>query len=99
LLLWACALGFSAALAHVTNTAVVGALAAVAPAAALEHADVGSRWVIVSSVDAAGAPRGVVCLTEPGLFSADVVEVSPQDRDRLLAELACRALDSAASDT
>src|SRR5919109_4861909 len=52
---WAYGLGISATLACMLNTAVVGALSA-APAAAAERADAGSRWVILSSVDAAGTP-------------------------------------------
>jgi hypothetical protein len=101
LLPWACGLGISATLAYALNTAVVGASAA-APAAAAEaeRADAGAHWVMLWSVDAAGTPRPpLACLARPGLFAADVIEVAPPERDRLLAELPCHAMDPAAGGT
>jgi hypothetical protein len=96
LLPWACGLGISAALAYPLDTAVVGALAAAPAAAAAERAEGGAQWVLLWSVDATGPPRRSACLARPGLFSADVIEVAPQERDRLVAELPCRAVDSPA---
>jgi hypothetical protein len=66
------------------------------PNAAAAPAAGGARWVLLSSVDAGGTSTRVACLTQMSLFSADVIELAPQERDRLVAELPCHAVDPTA---
>jgi hypothetical protein len=63
------------------------------PDAAVPADVVGSRWVMLSSVEAEGTQRRLACLTKMSLFSADVIEVTPQELDRLVGDLPCHALD------
>jgi hypothetical protein len=67
------------------------AAAAIAPTASAAPAGVpaeaGSRWVLLSSVDAQGAPLHVACLTTPDRLAADALTVRAEDLDAVATEL------------
>jgi hypothetical protein len=64
--------------------------------APVEQSAIGSKWVVLSSVNADGAGRRFACLTGPGVFAADVLQLQAADLDRIVSELQCYPLATGA---
>jgi hypothetical protein len=97
LLPWLCSLLAAGTVAYAADAGLRRALVSepavhVTNSAPIQQPGVDSHWVLLSSVDFDGAERDFACLTGPGLFAADALQLSAADLDRFVSELPCHAL-------
>jgi hypothetical protein len=100
---WVLPLVVSSAIAYAAEQGLGGALSAtgseesattsVVPSTELNaHMEVGFQWVILSPVDNGGTARRFACLARADMFAADSIQLSVQELDHTMSQLACHAL-------
>ena len=98
LLPWACVLVLSMIVAYIAGQALVASSLAQAAQEAERTTGAASSStstdivLMLSSVDSAGTPMSVVCISTRNRVAADVLVVSPQDMPTVVAHL-CKPFD------